>query len=70
MLHLQLIFLYIFQLQHLFTPTFVYNLPNTIRSTVFNFNKVTSEVNIGEFLAGPSFVPYNCESKGSTTNKK
>lgn len=42
------------------TPAFVYNLPKPIRSAIFNFNKVTSEINIGEFLSGPSYFPCNC----------
>ena len=42
------------------TPTVVYDLPKPIRSTIFSFNKVTSGVNIIEFLSDPNYLLCNC----------
>ena len=40
-------------------PSVVYNLKKPIQSTIFNFNKVTSEVNIYEFLSNPNYFICN-----------
>lgn len=42
------------------TTTVVYNLPKLIRSTIFNFNRVTLQVNIDEFLSAPDHFLCNC----------
>ena len=45
------------------TPTVVYDLKNTIRSKIFNFNKFVSSIDVDEFLRNPESIP--CERAGS-----
>ena len=41
-------------------PTVVYNLEDTIRSTIFNFNKFVRSLDIHAFIMDESSLPCNC----------
>ena len=41
-------------------PTVVYNLPPSIRSKIFNFNKFVEELDINNFLLDNKTIPCNC----------
>ena len=42
--------------------TVVCKLSKFIRSTIFNFNKVTSKINIDGLLPDPNYFPCNCSN--------
>ena len=44
----------------IFSPLAVaYDLPKPVRPTSFNFNKLTSEVNIDDFLSDSNYFPFS-----------
>ena len=43
-------------------PTLIYNVTKPIRSTIFNFNNVISEVNIDDSFSDPNYFPCNCNN--------